>query len=240
MMKYLFKKLRSLISNNKTNVQLKFDSEDEYYEYLFVKNKKWSQKEPNKDEALRLEKINELLNEVIKDWKENKISSPNIVDFGCGRGWLTYKLSFLGNVTGIDPVEPVIKYARKLFPKLDFECGSFEKLAIHKAELIVSSEVIEHLSDEQKHLFLKTSFESLNPNGYLLVTTPRAEAYENWCKNNISQQPLEEWITEERMQNLFEKNQFRIKNKIRLNDHLYTGEGQLELYQLWLVQKMKQ
>jgi 2-polyprenyl-3-methyl-5-hydroxy-6-metoxy-1,4-benzoquinol methylase len=221
------------------DLQLKFDSEDEYYEYLFVKNKKWSQKEPNKDESLRLEKINELLNEVKKDWKENKISSPAIIDFGCGRGWLTNSLSFLGTVTGIDPVEPVIKYARKLFPNLNFECGSFEKLAMHKVELIVSSEVIEHLSEEQKDLFLRTSFESLKPNGYLLITTPRAEAYQEWCKNNTSQQPLEEWITEERMHQLFENNRFKIKNKIRLNDHLYKGEGQLELYQLWLVQKIK-
>lgn len=49
-----------------------------------------------------------------------KINNWIILDVGWRRGWLDNLLSNYCNEIGIDPVGPVIKYAKELFPKINF------------------------------------------------------------------------------------------------------------------------
>ena len=95
----------------------------------------------------------------------------NILDVGCGGGLLCEPLSRLGgNVTGIDVSENAIKtakqHASKMGLKINYICTSLEELNLKKDfDLIIASEVIEHVLDRKYFLKMirkissnKTSF----------------------------------------------------------------------------------
>ena len=95
----------------------------------------------------------------------------NILDIGCGGGLLCEPLSRLGgNVTGIDVSENAIttakKHASKMGLKINYICTSLEELNMKKDfDLIIASEVIEHVLDRKYFLKMirkissnKTSF----------------------------------------------------------------------------------
>ena len=95
----------------------------------------------------------------------------NILDVGCGGGLLCEPLSRLGgNVTGIDVSENAIitakQHASKMGLKINYICTSLEELNMKKDfDLIIASEVIEHVLDRKYFLKMirkissnKTSF----------------------------------------------------------------------------------
>ena len=95
----------------------------------------------------------------------------NILDVGCGGGLLCEPLSRLGgNVTGIDVSENAIitakQHASKMGLKINYICTSLEELNLKKDfDLIIASEVIEHVLDRKYFLKMirkissnKTSF----------------------------------------------------------------------------------
>ena len=180
--------------NNYLYKNKKFETEEEFYTYLFTKNPSWSSKEPNEDESIRLAEIKK----VIENLKFN--TNLHILEIGCGRGWLSGKLSHYGKVTGIEPVEPVVKYARKLFPHLEFyshlPSAFIRQFPGKKFDLIVSSEVLEHVTDKKE--FMEQVSNMLNPGGVAIITTPRMEHYNDFISiyGNEPGQPVEEWMTE--------------------------------------------
>jgi 2-polyprenyl-3-methyl-5-hydroxy-6-metoxy-1,4-benzoquinol methylase len=106
----------------------------------------------------------------------------NIIDVGCGNGYLVNYLFKAGHrVVGIDVAEDGIEIARETYPHLKFQLRSaYEKLDDLlgvPADVIISSEVIEHLYYPQR--FLKNMSTALRPGGYLLLTTP----YHGYLKN---------------------------------------------------------
>ena len=95
----------------------------------------------------------------------------NILDVGCGGGLLCEPLSRLGgNVTGIDVSENAIitakQHASGMGLKINYICTSLEELNLKKDfDLIIASEVIEHVLDRKYFLKMirkissnKTSF----------------------------------------------------------------------------------
>lgn len=95
----------------------------------------------------------------------------NILDVGCGGGLLCEPLSRLGgDVTGIDVSENAIitakQHASKMGLKINYICTSLEELNLKKDfDLIIASEVIEHVLDRKYFLKMirkissnKTSF----------------------------------------------------------------------------------
>jgi SAM-dependent methyltransferase len=106
----------------------------------------------------------------------------NIIDVGCGNGYLVNYLSRAGHrVVGIDVAEDGIEIARRTYPHLKFQIHSaYEKLDDllgMPADAIISSEVIEHLYYPRR--FLKNMYAALRPAGYLILTTP----YHGYLKN---------------------------------------------------------
>ena len=165
-------------------------SETEYYEHLFVQNPEWNTTTPNVDEQSRWDRIKVLLDQHFSAGPDREI-----LDVGCGRGWLTNLLSSYGRPMGIEPVVPVVEHARRMFPALTFEATTPEGVAgTARFDVVVSSEVLEHVRD--KRTFLRRLNELLKPGGLLIVTTPRAELYKKWtAKFGKPAQPIEEWIS---------------------------------------------
>ena len=214
-------------------------SEEKYYEELFTKNLKWSQTEPNYDEQLRWEIIKTYLQE---DVIPNNFDKLKILDLGCGRGWLTNLLSNYGNATGIEPVKTVVEHAKKLFPTINFITGtSKDLLSTNKStyNFIVSSEVIEHIPDNEKEEFINDIVELLDNNGYLVITTPRKEAQKEWNRFVGANQPIEDWISENDLEGLVTKKYFKTCRLNRIAISPADGVPKIEIYQVWLFQKNK-
>jgi 2-polyprenyl-6-hydroxyphenyl methylase/3-demethylubiquinone-9 3-methyltransferase len=106
-----------------------------------------------------------------------------VLDVGCGNGYTCGEFLSLGcTVVGIDLSEQGITQARAAYP-----AGRFELLAADDAvlanlaeapfDLVVSTEVVEHLYDPRS--YAKGCYHALRPGGRLICTTP----YHGYLKN---------------------------------------------------------
>ncbi len=111
----------------------------------------------------------------------NKGQRLNVFDAGCGNSTIAMKISALGHqVTGIDISEDRIVIATKVHPKVHFEVASvYDDLPsiIDDVDVVVSSEVIEHLYDPQRYLDNMMSI--IRTGGYVILTAP----YHGYLKN---------------------------------------------------------
>ncbi|KAI5714124.1 hypothetical protein M8J76_011236 [Diaphorina citri] len=127
---------------------------------------------------------NSLLNTGVLNEAMAKSTSPfsnlKILDIGCGGGLLSESLARLGaHVTGIDPSEVLVKVASahakaNVAEPPNYIVSNIENFAKdnkHKFDVVVMSEVIEHI--QNKRMFLNCSLETLKPRGSLIVTTPQ-------------------------------------------------------------------
>lgn len=108
-----------------------------------------------------------------------------ILDVGCGVGTIDFYLANLGHkVTGIDVSSDAIKIAKNFrdssvklnsakFFNVSVENFAFKK-NLKKFDMVICSEVIEHVPDEDK--LLKSIHQVLKPNGYLFLSTPSENA----------------------------------------------------------------
>lgn len=106
-----------------------------------------------------------------------------ILDAGCGNGYLAGVLSAAGyDVVGFDLSPDGIEIAKKEYPDLLFETRSvYDDLSDVAADVdvVVSSEVIEHLFSPQS--FLDNIFKAMQPGAVIILTTP----YHGWLKNSL-------------------------------------------------------
>lgn len=105
-----------------------------------------------------------------------------ILDAGCGNGAIAGRLAKLGyQVTGIDLSEDGIVIARKAYPKVRFEVASvyddLHAIIDEEVDVVISSEVIEHLYYPQRYLENMASI--IRPGGIIILTTP----YHGYLKN---------------------------------------------------------
>lgn len=187
---------------------------DRFYVNLFVNAPAWSTPYPNADEAARWSKIAAFLEYTLRRVRQQEPNKQlRILDVGCGRGWLTNLAAAYGSCDGIEPVAGVIEWARKLFPHLHFEAGTadsiFTRPDFQPYDVVLTSEVIEHVPNGEKEIFLAQLTQLLKPDGYLILTTPRGEMWEQWKTIAPPNQPVEDWVTEEQLRGLFASQGFR-------------------------------
>jgi 2-polyprenyl-3-methyl-5-hydroxy-6-metoxy-1,4-benzoquinol methylase len=119
---------------------------------------------------------------------------PRICDLGCGRGWLTDILSRFGEAVGVDFSAEAVARAKTDFPNATFVCANVLEYAPEaKFDVVVSSEVIEHIDDQQR--YVRTIADILAPGGFVLITCPNALQQPAWNKVNPTRQPIEKWLT---------------------------------------------
>ena len=107
-----------------------------------------------------------------------------ILDVGCGNGSLSNLIAQQGyEVVGVEESDSGVKLANQTFPNCRFVQGSIYNLPYSeigdKFDIIVSSEVIEHLFFPKE--LVRNTKQLLKPNGRLILTTP----YHGYLKNLI-------------------------------------------------------
>lgn len=76
-----------------------------------------------------------------------------IIDVGCGTGYGTNYLSFQNSVFGLDRDKDAIKFAKKHFPEITFECNNIESFSpTDEFNAVVAFEIIEHLKHQSNFL----------------------------------------------------------------------------------------
>ena len=126
-----------------------------------------------------------------------------LLEIGCGRGWLSgLVLAEHGVVRALDLSDESIAKARARFPAIDFETGNVFDLRLDAYDVVVASEVIEHIDDKPR--FVDVLARVVKPGGYVILTTPNARHFDRWKKTAPFQQPIEEWVTPKQLRQLLE------------------------------------
>ncbi len=105
----------------------------------------------------------------------------SICDLGCGNGHISGRLANLGfEVVGVDASASGIQLARRAYPNVEFvEAFIDRELSIGEFDLVVSSDVIEHMYRPAD--LLEAARALLKPGGQLLIGTP----YHGYLKNLV-------------------------------------------------------
>ena len=105
----------------------------------------------------------------------------SICDLGCGNGHISGRLAALGyNVTGVDASASGIQVAQRVYPRVEFVHALINRdLSLGKFDLVVSSDVIEHLYRPSD--LLEAAVTQLKPGGQILLGTP----YHGYLKNLV-------------------------------------------------------
>ena len=120
-----------------------------------------------------------------------------ILDVGCGSAaQLGLPLVRRGyRITGIDTHEPSIAKARQLadgFPNASFIAGSIENLGSGSFDVVILSEVLEHVTEPEK--LLRTSLQYLQKDGLVIVTVPNGYGEFEWDSWAFRRLGLEEFV----------------------------------------------
>jgi 2-polyprenyl-3-methyl-5-hydroxy-6-metoxy-1,4-benzoquinol methylase len=104
----------------------------------------------------------------------NPFERPLILEVGCGSGLLTELMSDVGKVMAVDVEANYVDMANNLKDvraiQADISKGDFTERVQTKADVVVCSEVVEHITDSQTAL--KSLYACLKPGGMLILTTP--------------------------------------------------------------------
>jgi 2-polyprenyl-3-methyl-5-hydroxy-6-metoxy-1,4-benzoquinol methylase len=236
------KRIKTLFSGKNQQRESVIKGEDEYYKELFIHNPRWNKAVPNREELLRWQIIEKFIYYIHGFRQGSNVQGKiNILDLGCGRGWLSNLLSSYGEIFAVEPVAEVAAYAKKLFPQLNIEPGNADTLLARgmagNFQLLVCSEVIEHVPDRGKKSFVSKIETLVSPGGFAIITTPRKEVQAEWIEYNNPDQPIEEWIDEGTLKSLFTDYGFSVVNHQRFAAKPTPQGPDIEIYQLWLFQK---
>ena len=145
--------------------------------------------------------------EVIVEWLDQAGRTDlNIIEVGCGAGWLCPSLKPFGRVTATDLSDQVLDRARQRIPDVNFVAGDFMALDFGREafDAVVTIEVLSHVSDQDA--FIAKLAGLLRPGGLLLLATQNRPVLQN--HNDI--QPtapgqLRRWVDREELQTLLSR-----------------------------------
>jgi 2-polyprenyl-3-methyl-5-hydroxy-6-metoxy-1,4-benzoquinol methylase len=150
---------------------------------------RWSRTpRPNDWQSRRGEVVLQLLREL-------PVTSPKILDMGCGTGWFTARLAELGSVIGVDLSETAIDIARGAFPNVTYSAGNLLTLPLPEKhfDVVVSQEVIAHVEDQVG--YMRRAAEVLRPRGFLIITTVNKFVHERLDWPVPQKWHIESWLT---------------------------------------------
>jgi 2-polyprenyl-3-methyl-5-hydroxy-6-metoxy-1,4-benzoquinol methylase len=150
------------------------------------------------------------------------LNKPEILDFGCGTGWLSERLAEFARVTGVDLAADVIAAAQSRAPQIRFLGGDLFQVPLPNAyyDIIISQEVIAHIPNQKAYLDGVANL--LKPTGYLILTTPNKFVIK---RSDWPPQPaehIEQWLSVADLTRLL-RSRFRILNMSTINPLGHRG-----------------
>lgn len=174
----------------------------------------------NREEEQRWNRINKALEQYSINQSGEKLS---ILDFGCGDGRFTKLLSQYGKVTGVDISEKAVIKAQKKFPEYEFYIADLSsreltKQIVEKFDVIVSTEVIEHIYDQKS--FLENVKKLLSSRGVFILTTPNGKCYRHYFGRGTRQfgQAYEWWLHPLILEEKLVQTGLKVKNRSCFNN----------------------
>ncbi|MGB9433465.1 MAG: class I SAM-dependent methyltransferase [Candidatus Acidiferrum sp.] len=118
------------------------------------------------------------MSEILASLADLKIHGANILEVGCGTGWLSSKLCEFGKVTAVDLGKEIIETAKVNYPEIDFRSGDVQTLdlPLNSFDVIVTLEVLSHAPNQPA--LVHRMAELLRPGGFLLITTQNKYVFE--------------------------------------------------------------
>ena len=110
--------------------------------------------------------------DIVTGWlRQARRRDLDLLEVGCGTGWLCPLLTPFGRVTGTDLSDEVLARARERMPDVTFVAGDFMALDFGEArfDAIVTFEVLSHVTDQPA--FLSRLARHLRPGGELMLAT---------------------------------------------------------------------
>ncbi|MGD9967886.1 MAG: class I SAM-dependent methyltransferase [Hyphomonadaceae bacterium] len=144
---------------------------------------------------------------VAVEWLTNlRRKDLNIIDVGCGAGWLEPALAQFGQVTATDLCTSVLDRAHERMPQIRFVAGDFMTLDLGAGvyDAVVSLEVLSHVADQDAFVAKLASL--LKPGGVLILATQNRPVLEQ--HNTIpAPQPgqLRRWVDRNELNALLSK-----------------------------------
>ena len=142
------------------------------------------------------------IDESLKEYKKINHNRIDILDLGCGRGWLAPIISKYGSYTGVDFSPEAIKIAQQKYGEratFILSDGTQANWGLEQKpsfDVIVCSEVIEHITEQTS--FIESAVKLLKNDGILVLTTPNGNLWKLFEKRRVNQkfkQPIENWLT---------------------------------------------
>lgn len=128
-----------------------------------------------------------------------------ILEVGCGTGWMCHELTRHGTVLGVDLSHDVLERAKVRYPDASFVAGDFATMELPQAsfDVIVTLETLSHVADQPG--FVDRIATLLVPGGRLLMATQNAPVLKKRC--NVPP-PLEgqlrHWVDRHELRELLE------------------------------------
>lgn len=164
------------------------------------------------------------------------LSLPEVVDYGCGSGWLLPFLRAYGfaSIWAYDVTPKAMSWIQAKYPwvKTVVGDGTFPSpLPTETFNLVFSLEVVEHIPRMLKKEYFRDIYRITAPEGIVILTTPNGL----WRKLAVSpdaEQPIEDWITPRELRQycldlgfrLIEFGTRGIGQYYRMRDSLLTGK----------------
>lgn len=145
---------------------------------------------------------------ILEALKSLPVSSPAMIDLGCGIGWLTSILNHWGPTVGVDLSDQAIEAAQEQYPAVEFvqaDLTHWDQTPLGAFDVVVSQEVIEHFEDQRQ--YLRLAYDLLRPQGYLVLTTPNLRTFAAMRQDQQqawSGQPVENLLTPQKLRQLVE------------------------------------
>lgn len=100
----------------------------------------------------------------------------SVLDVGCGVGEFLAQLQTIiptSKLTGVDFVRPVVAEAAARYPEVTFHQDSLPDLEkiTETFDLIIASEVLYYMADEERTLAIQRLYQLLKPRGYLFISS---------------------------------------------------------------------
>jgi len=119
------------------------------------------------------------------------LSEKKVLDCGCGTG---YSLPIVaanfptGHYVGIDMEKGAIDYARQRYKNLHFAVMNGRCLAFSPScfDVVLSFEVLEHLSKKQQEEYVREMHRVLKPDGMIILSTPNKEVFSLGYENSLN------------------------------------------------------